>query len=294
MEEPPVITLCQRATAMTASCESPESEMRVLYRRSHGDRMIEVLEDDQSRTLAFDSHLTQSRMAIDDPNRLLLRYTRRMMAGLLFSEAAAGDEPFRVLMVGLGGGSVAKFLLHHFPACRMDVVEDDPRLPDLARRYFHLPRDVRLNVICEDGASFLDRRESSTRYDLILLDAFDQNGAAPGVYAEPMFDLAQGRLTPWGVLIVNVLRSDRNLFQGVTTGLSRRFPDATLGLSVPGFSNEILFAGPGVPAWERRKSLTGRARTFEMRLGLNFPSYLDEMARLERYAPWRRWFGISS
>lgn len=277
---------------MGASRDLLEPEMRVLYRREHAGRMIEVLQDDHSRLLAFDSHLTQSRMAIDDPNRLMLRYTRRMMAGLLFLEAAARDEPFRVLMVGLGGGSLAKFLLHHFPACRMDVVENDPILPVVARRYFHLPSDARLNVICADGARFLDLERFST-WDLILLDAFDQHGAARGVYAEPMFEIARERLSARGVLTLNVLRSEQPLFQGVTAGLIRRFPRATLGLSVPGFSNEILFAGPGVPEWEGRRSLAGRARLLEARLGMNFSTYLEEMGRLEKYAPWRRWLGLA-
>ncbi|MEO5345086.1 MAG: hypothetical protein H7834_01755 [Magnetococcus sp. YQC-9] len=266
---------------------------RVLYRRAHGERMVEVVEDDGGRILAFDSHLTQSRMSLEHPHALMLRYTRRMMAGLLFLDAAAEDAAFRVLMIGLGGGSLAKFLLYHFSACLVDAVENDPLLPGLARRYFHLPRNNRLNVIIEDGARFFERGDAS-RYDFVLLDAYDQNGAVRGVYADPVVALAQESLTAHGVLAINVLHSDKILFRQVIEGVRKRFPNAALVLSVPGFSNEILFAGPGVPPWEQREALTGRAREFEMRLGMNFPAYLTSMTRLDRHTLRSRWFGITS
>ncbi|MBF0626813.1 MAG: fused MFS/spermidine synthase [Magnetococcales bacterium] len=272
---------------------------RILYRRSHGNRVIEVSEDHATRTLAFDSHLTQSRMSLADPNVLVLRYTRRMMAGLLFLEAPTLQTPFRVLMIGLGGGSLVKFLLHHFSACRMDVVENDPLLPTLARRYFHLPRELRLTLHLEDGGRFMERMATDATaggYDLILLDAFDQAGMARDVYTDPVFVQAHARLSTRGVLVINMIRSDEALYHRGAEAIRRRFPGASLALSVPGFNNEILFAGPGVVSQEdnSRQTLEERARMLEARLKLNFSLYLQEMVRIEGGRNWLRWLRWSA
>ncbi|MBF0273056.1 MAG: fused MFS/spermidine synthase [Magnetococcales bacterium] len=272
-------------------------DRRMLYRRPHGGRVVEVVEDRHFRTLAFDSHLTQSRMSLEDPNLLVLRYTRRMMAGLLFLEVLAENRPFRVLMIGLGGGSMVKFLLHHFPGCHMDVVENDPLLPPLARQFFHVPTDPRLTLFVEDGALFVERMSRTRperRYDLILLDAFDQVGMARGVYADPVFAQAHERLTAHGVLVINLIRSDGALFHQGTEAIRRRFPQAAWSLTVPGFNNEILFAGPGVIPWEQRRELESRALELEARLGINHPGYLQEMARISEPKSWKRWLGFGS
>ncbi|MBF0212945.1 MAG: fused MFS/spermidine synthase [Magnetococcales bacterium] len=266
---------------------------RLLYRQLHGGRVITVVEDYDSRTLAFDSHLTQSRMSLDDPNALVLRYTRRMMAGLMFLESAACGEVFRVLMIGLGGGSLAKFLLHHFAGCRMDVVENDPQLPVLARQFFHLPNDPRLKVIVEAGGRFMERISTgeSLEYDLILLDAFDEVGMAREVYADSVFARAHGRLSAQGVLVINLIRSDATLFRHGTESIRHRFPGAVMGLAVPGFNNELLFAGPGVMNREREAEMERRAHALEQRTGMNFSGYLREMTRLDTPVFWKRLLG---
>lgn len=264
---------------------------RILYRHVQAGRVIEVVEDEVTRSLAFDSHLTQSRMLLDDPTALVLRYTRRMMAALLFVEAALSDAPFRVLMIGLGGGSVVKFLLRGFPGCRMDVVESDPRLPGLARRFFHLPDDARLNVIVGEGGRFMARLPEAQRYDLILLDAFDQEGMAREVYTDPVLARAASRLTPRGVVALNWIRGDAQWFRLAGEALRRRFPGVVLRLEVPGFGNEILLAGPGLECWEDRETLERRAWSLAARLGIDFPVYVRALTRLESGGGWSRWLG---
>ncbi|MBF0614701.1 MAG: spermidine synthase [Magnetococcales bacterium] len=262
---------------------------RVLYRHAHAGHVVEVIEEYETRALTFDSHLTQSRMLLDEPHVLVLRYTRRMMAGLLFLEAPVADQPFRVLMIGLGGGSLVKFLLHGFARCRMDVVESDPLLPDLARRFFYVPDDPRLNLMVGDGGRFLARLSSEQRYDLILLDAFDQDGMARDVYTDPIFVRAAARLAPQGVLALNLIRTDEQWFRLVVESIGRRFADQVIRLAVPGFSNEILFVGPGLNSWEQRAELHNRAWELAARCELNFPEYVQAMVPLERRAGWKRW-----
>ncbi|MBF0295330.1 MAG: fused MFS/spermidine synthase [Magnetococcales bacterium] len=265
--------------------------MATLYRKQHGSGMVEVVEDGEHRTLSFDSHLVQSRLSLADPLALVLNYTRCMMAGLLFGEAKGRDTPLRVLMIGLGGGSMAKFLLRHFPACHLDVVEQDPAIPPLAREYFHLPDSDRMTLFLEDGASFLERR-AACAYDLILVDAYDREGMSRSVYAMRFFAGLEERLTLRGVVAVNFVRGDANLFRRCTEFLLERFAGRVLSLPVPGTSNEIGFAGPGVEAWEDRQEIDARAWELEDWLGLDFVMFVREMRLMELPSgPWR-WLGL--
>ena len=82
-----------------------------------------VLDDAQSRSLHFASYETQSRMWLSDPTALALDYTQTMMGFLLFNPL-----PSQIAMIGLGGGSLAKFCSRHLPQARIDVVEINPHV----------------------------------------------------------------------------------------------------------------------------------------------------------------------
>src|SRR5688572_1868289 len=86
------------------------------------------------RSLHIGSDTVQSSMRLTRPNDLELSYTRSMMAFLLFA-----PEPSDVLMIGLGGGSLAKFVHHRLPAARVRAVEVNPQVVAIARQYFHVP-----------------------------------------------------------------------------------------------------------------------------------------------------------
>ena len=71
--------------------------------------------------LQFTRGQTQSRMLGDAPDQLLIDYTRTMLAALLWQ-----PRPRTICMVGLGGGSQAKFIHRHLPGARLEVVENHP------------------------------------------------------------------------------------------------------------------------------------------------------------------------
>jgi spermidine synthase len=109
------------------------------------------------RALHIGSDTVQSAMRIARPNDLEVVYTRSMMAFLLFNA-----EPREVLMIGLGGGSLAKFVYHHLPQARTTAIEVNPQVVEIARQYFLLPQnDARLNVMVADGAC---RRRADRRW----------------------------------------------------------------------------------------------------------------------------------
>src|SRR3569623_1391487 len=122
----------------------------LIHRSRDADGPIEVVDDGVIRTLHFGNDVRQSSMALHDPVHLMLLYTQAMMSCLLFQ-----PDPKRVLLIGLGGGSLAKFLLHHFPRCKIDAVERRAAVVKLAHGYFQLPETPRLRVTVDDACEHL-------------------------------------------------------------------------------------------------------------------------------------------
>ena len=100
-----------------------------IHRFFDREESVDVSEKDGVRSLHLGSATVQSAMRISDPLELVLSYTRAMMGFLLFV-----PEPASVAMIGLGGGSLPKFVRHHMPTTRLTVVESNPRVIAAARR----------------------------------------------------------------------------------------------------------------------------------------------------------------
>lgn len=171
--------------------------------RSAPRHAIDISEEDGVRYLHFGSDWVQGAMRIARPWSLELDYTREMMAGLLLRPP--GRWPRSALLIGLGAGSLAKFLYRHYPDCRITVVEINPQVEFVARQYFKLPDDpLRLDVQIGCGADYLQQGKRS--FDLILSDGFDAGGR-PGMLDTPAFyQSAQARLSDSGLFCVNLLR----------------------------------------------------------------------------------------
>lgn len=228
---------------------------------------IEVVDDAGVRALHFGTPHRQSAMALADPQRLELAYTRAMLAALLFC-----DEPRRVLLVGLGGGSLAKFLWRFFPQCRIDAVERRATVAHVAEGWFDLPADDRLNIRIADGADYVaeaSRRDEA--YDLILLDAYDGLGMASAMLNPAFLDRCATLLAPGGVCSANLWGSNRTLLEHALDMFRQAFAGMVLRLPVPGRGNVIGLAFPEPaprPDWRKLKS---RADSLEAVLGVEFP-----------------------
>ena len=153
---------------------------------------------DDVRELRFDSSY-QSAMALKDPYKTIYPYTDYMQLGLAYDPAAR-----HVLMIGLGGGSIVKRLWHDFPALDVNVVELDPAVVKVARRYFHVPPDgPRLHTTVEDGRRFLT--QSKRKWDQILIDAYYSDSIPFHMVTLEFLELARSRLAQDGVVVTNVV-----------------------------------------------------------------------------------------
>lgn len=168
---------------------------------------VVVSESQGVRTLHTGSDLVQGAMRIARPFALELEYTRLLVAPI----AERGDErwPRKVLQVGLGAGSIAKYIHRERPKARQVVVELSADVIAAARLHFRLPEeDARLRVVEGDGLAFL--MAGGGRYDLIVVDAFDGAGQAGALESLPFYLAARAMLSPGGVLTANLLHLRRD------------------------------------------------------------------------------------
>ncbi|MGD9546295.1 MAG: fused MFS/spermidine synthase [Candidatus Krumholzibacteriia bacterium] len=135
-------------------------------------------------------------------------------------------EPGRMLLVGLGAGSVAKS--YALAGWRVDAVEIDPVVVDLAREFFHL-QDAEATVHQADGRRFL-RETAEFTYDLIVLDAFGSSSVPFHLVTREVFGLIRSRLVPGGLLAMNLetLGWRDPLAEAVATTLAERFNDVLI------------------------------------------------------------------
>lgn len=228
------------------------------------------------RSLHIGSDTVQSSMRIARPNDLELSYTRSMMAFLLFQSVQRS-----VLMVGLGGGSVAKFVRYHMPEVRVRVLEIDPQVVAIARQCFLVPPDdARFEVIIGDGAEYMTRED--VRADVIMVDGYDAESHVEALATRQFYTDCRARLAPGGVLVVNLWGGDRE-FNDVLKRIEDAFPDGTLCLPARKLGNVIAFGfrdPPGPLQWEVLRS---RATELGARYGMEFPQFVAGLHAMNRH-----------
>jgi spermidine synthase len=242
---------------------------------SGGSDEVYVTERFGVRSLHIGSDTIQSSMRLARPNDLELAYTRSMMAVLLFHE-----RPGRVLMVGLGGGSLPKFVYHRLPETRVEVIEVNPRVVAVARSSFQVPPDdARLAVRIGDGADWIARPGEPA--DAIFVDGYDGESLVAELSTLRFFEACRARLGASGLLVVNLWGNDRR-FNDYLQRIESAFPAGTLCLPAEKPGNVIVFGfrdSPGATRWEE---LSLRARRLEVRYGLEFSRFVRGLRKMNR------------
>ncbi len=241
---------------------------------------IQVSESAGVRYLHFSSHWIQGAMRVARPWALELEYTREMMTALLLRPGA--DWPRSALLIGLGAASLTKFLYRHRPAARLTVVEIDPEVVDVARLHFKLPEeDARLRIVIDDGAGFV--AQSRERYDLIMVDGFDENARTGLLDTLPFYLNCKAHLSETGLLVTNLLTKRR----GVRASLERieeAFDGRALALPSCESGNVVAFAATGVPVEHSIAELKAAARNLKAATDLNLQPTLSRLEH-SRHCP---------
>ncbi|HYA28939.1 MAG TPA: fused MFS/spermidine synthase [Acidobacteriota bacterium] len=176
---------------------TPTGWAKTLMQKDTFYHRIRIEEDDEARYMYFDRTL-QSAMTLKDPTALRLLYSRYTSLGFTFRPDAK-----KMLVVGLGGGSIPKKVQKEFPNMEIDAVEIDPEVVKIAKEHFNVRESNHLRLHAQDGRLFLTRTQ--TQYDIILLDAYFTDATPFHLTTKQFFELAQKRLTPNGIIVANLI-----------------------------------------------------------------------------------------
>lgn len=172
-------------------------------------REVLVYEENGERCMCFTRACRigrQSCINLAEPRRFALNYTRMMMGGTFLM----GDVPKRILIIGLGGGSIPTALRELLPTAQIDAVEIDPAVTRVARKYFGFKDDPKMKVSEVDGRVFVKRAlREGTKYDLVMLDAFDHEYIPEHLLTREFLTEVKNLLTPTGVLVGNTFSSSK-------------------------------------------------------------------------------------
>ena len=196
------------AVVVLAAFAASPSEAEIIYTERSLYRNIMVRDESGRRCLLFSVRRHQRNQSCKDlynPKRLVFPYVRMMFSGLLVM-----PEPQRILMIGLGGGSIPEALAEMFAESTITVVEIDKAVVRVARKYFDFNETDNMKTFVQDARVFVKRaiiREE--RYDLILLDAFTGDYIPEHLMTREFLEEMKALLTTGGVLVANTFSTSR-------------------------------------------------------------------------------------
>jgi spermidine synthase len=260
-----------RAGSLITLFLDPNIAMSLFSRRhSPGHATVEISERNNVRFLHLGGPAVQSAMRIKEPYALDLEYTRAMMAFLLFQRA-----PKDIALIGLGGGSIAKYIHRHLPETHLTALEINPEVVAAARAYFLLPQDdERLSVITGDGAAFVNDNPDSQ--DVLLVDGYDAKRIVDALASPEFYRACKNMLRPGGVAVFNLWGSDE-YYPRYFDRLARAFGEHVLQLPAEKKGNIIVFAFRKPLPAAGIASLMREAQRLEAVLGLEFEAFVSRM-----------------
>jgi len=261
-----------------------------VYQEDSPYQQLRVRDTDLLRILVLDRTF-HAVMWLVEPVELVLPYSHMMMAAVALlpdqpaieshptapasgnaGESSPHGSPQRGLILGHGGGSIAKWLARYWPELSLDIVEVDPSVVQAAERYFNYAPPAQHHVYVKDARLFL--RTTTEQYDVIWVDVFARHLVPFHLTTKEFFAEVRAHLKPEGIVAANLASSgngpDRQRAQAVVATMRTSFPviETFAVRGVRGADNLIFFAG--APA-----------------AGISRPEFSERVARLiaERRMP---------
>lgn len=197
-----------------------------------------VYSDANKKSLHFSIHQLQSKMSVGKPDELEVDYTKTMMGFLVLNR-----KPRHIAMIGLGGGSLAKFCYRNLAQTKITVVEINPHVIKLRDQFLVPADDERFRVIQADGADFV--RDCDPEFDVLLVDGFDHQGQPEQLCTQAFYDNCFRALSDQAVMAVN-LHNDHPLFGVFVDRINRSFESNAAEVAANREGNVIIFAGKGI------------------------------------------------
>ena len=263
---------------------SSVSNAKVIHSERSLYRNIIVDEQRDLRCLKFNvksSKTSQSCFLKRDPQKLVFNYTK-----LLFSSLLMIDEPKRVLIIGLGGGTMSNTIHQLYPEAIIDNVEIDPAVITVARDYFGFFENDNVLSIAQDGRIFMKRAVlKKQQYDWIILDAFNGDYIPEHLMTKEFYQEAKALLSADGVLAANTF-SVSKLYQHESATYHAVFGDFYNVANRKNSNRIILTNNHTLPSMEQ---ITLRAKKLNDKLaifGIDIMSILEDMQSTKNSKDW--------
>jgi spermidine synthase len=208
----------------------------------------------------------ESQMNLKSPHLLRFSYLQHMFTSYLIQ-----PDQKKVLIVGLGGGSMVHFLQKHDPQCEVDAVEIDPVVVQLAERYFALKRSRNVRLLVADAFDYFAKNE--TKYDVIYMDAFlkpsestDGTGVPLRLRTLDFYKQLQSRLNDGGSVVFNI-NPHPDMKADLAT-IAEAFPQAYV-FSLPN-SEGVVAIGSMLPTRMKLEELRAAGREMDKRFKSGF------------------------
>ena len=227
---------------------------KLIFEKKSKYHHIMIYEDGFIRTLRLGDGPDdgkQSRIDLQDPDFLLLEYTKLVFAALLIN-----DRPLNILIIGLGGGAIPRAITKYIPDSKIDVVEIDPDVVEVAEKFFFFDPGDNIKVHISDGRAFirnvaLDR--PGKKYDMIVLDAFNSSSIPRHLTTKEFLKELEQILDPDGVVAANVL-IDNRLFNSILKTYRKVFKRCYLFMGVRARNGILVSPGPAATELDSKKA----------------------------------------
>lgn len=182
----------------------------ILFSQLSSYGRVLVVQHGSRRCLKFGDELSNEQSCVDmtRPQHAVHEYVRFSAVGPLF----VSQQP-RVLMIGLGGGSIVRLLQQQLPGVQLDVIEINPVVVQAAREYFGVRESDQLRVHVGDGRALLERL--SSQFDLIVLDAFGEDTIPFALATREFLISVRVHLKPGGAVLANVWNRNEGLYRAM-------------------------------------------------------------------------------
>ena len=250
----------------------PPGIKSALYQTESAYQYIRVVSDGRGRELELNEGVVSH--SAWRPDAVL---TGRYWDLFLMLPPLLPHTPRSMLVIGNAGGTIGRAYGRFYPGVAIDGVEIDPKLNEVARRWFGAGDNPRMHLIAADGRPYLELTKK--RYDLIVVDAYRQPYVPFYLATAEFFRLARAHLRPGGAIALNVAATphDRRLSEAIGTTLLTAFPQAWRWRALR--FNDVVFALRGPTS---RAELERRARRAPGKVALLLPLF---RSRLEPVRP---------
>ncbi len=243
----------------------------LLDQHRDGQQTIHVYQNEQLRWMRFSDQAIQSAMARQQPTRLILPYTETITGALLFNAT-----PEKMAILGMGTGSLLRYFHQQLPQCKISSVEKSQIVVDIARRYFHLPRENhRSQIHVTDAHHFIQK--NNQRFDMIVVDLHDASPIQPLLLTPDFYQSCYQALNHKGILVVNLLTESAHSFSVALKLIRFIFNKQALCVTVPEYLNVIVLAFKENNLRLKGQQLAHRAQALQAHFLIDFDQFIHQI-----------------